>query len=67
MYLTYNGNCLRRLRIIPRVLRDVRKRDLSLTVNGDRVKVPIGLSPCAMHKLAHEDGERATARGECDV
>lgn len=45
------------------MLRDVRNRDLSLTVQGDRVKVPIGISPCAMHKMAHEDGECATARG----
>lgn len=52
-----------RLRIVPRMLRDVRNRDLSITVQGDRVNVPIGISPCAMHKMAHEDGECASARG----
>lgn len=56
--------CLRRLKIIGQVLRDIRQRDLSVTVHGDRVKSPIGVSPCAMHKLANEDGECATARGE---
>lgn len=51
------------MRIIPRILRDVRKKDLSVTIQGDLVKVPIGISPCAMHKMAHEDGECASARG----
>jgi len=45
------------------MLRDVRNRDLSVTIQGDRVNVPIGISPCAMHKMAHEDGECASARG----
>lgn len=45
------------------MLRDVRIRDLSVTVQGERVKVPIGISPCAMHKMAHEDGECASAKG----
>jgi len=45
------------------MLRDVRNRDLSTTIQGDRVNVPIGISPCAMHKMAHEDGECASARG----
>lgn len=35
-----------------------------MTVQGDRIKVPIGISPCAMHKMAHEDGECASARGK---
>lgn len=45
------------------MLRDVRNRDLSIIIQGDRVNVPIGISPCAMHKMAHEDGECASARG----
>jgi len=45
------------------MLRDVRNRDLSITIQGDKVNVPIGISPCAMHKMAHEDGECASARG----
>lgn len=45
------------------MLRDVRNRDLSVTVQGDLMKIPIGISPCAMHKMAHEDGECASARG----
>lgn len=45
------------------MLRDVQTRDLSLTVQGNLVKVPIGVSPCAMHKMAHRDGECASAKG----
>lgn len=56
-------NMVWRLRIVPRMLRDVRNRDLSVTIQGDIVNVPIGISPCAMHKMAHEDGECASARG----
>jgi len=48
------------------MLRDVQDRDLSVTIQGDRVKVPIGISPCAMHKMAHDDGECASARGKCN-
>lgn len=45
------------------MLRNVQKRDLSLTVLNEKVKIPIGVSPCAMHRMAHEDGECASARG----
>ncbi|CAH1710748.1 unnamed protein product [Aphis gossypii] len=60
--LSINNKAFNKLRIVPRMLRDVRNRDLSITVQGDRVNVPIGISPCAMHKMAHEDGECASAR-----
>lgn len=55
------------MRIVPRILRDVQKRDLSITVQGNRVKVPIGISPCAMHKMAHKDGECASAKGSITI
>jgi len=60
--LSNNNKAFNKLRIIPRILRDVQNRDLGVTVQGDRVKVPIGISPCAMHKMAHDDGECASAR-----
>ncbi|KAG8224306.1 hypothetical protein J437_LFUL007246 [Ladona fulva] len=53
-----------RLRIRPRILRDVSRRDLTSTVLGKRVAVPFGVSPTAMHRMAHPDGEVATARGK---
>lgn len=44
------------------VLVDVSKRDLSTSVFGMPVDFPILIAPTAFHKLAHPDGELATAR-----
>ncbi|XP_067014364.2 uncharacterized protein [Anabrus simplex] len=52
-----------RLRIRPTVLRDVSQRNLSASVLGRRVPIPVGVSPTAFHGLSHHDGECATARG----
>ncbi|XP_050432320.1 2-Hydroxyacid oxidase 1 [Adelges cooleyi] len=60
--LSINNRAFNKLRIIPRMLRNVQNRDYSLTVQGNKVRLPIGISPCAMHKMAHEDGECASAR-----
>lgn len=46
----------------PRVLRDVSALDLSTTVLGTRVKLPVLIAPCGGHKRAHPDGELATYR-----
>jgi len=46
----------------PRVLRDVSKLDLSTTVLGTRVNLPVLIAPCGGHKRAHPDGELATYR-----
>ena len=43
-----------------RVLVDVSKRDLSTTVLGHRVSMPILVAPTAFHKLACAEGELAT-------
>lgn len=50
-------------KILPRFLRDVSDIDMTLEVFGSKIDCPIGLSPTAMHKLAHNDGELATAKG----
>lgn len=51
-------------RLRPRVLRDVSK-PISTRVQllGEWVESPIGVSPTAIHKFAHSDGEAATAKG----
>ncbi|KAF5296283.1 hypothetical protein FQR65_LT10279 [Abscondita terminalis] len=51
-----------RLLIRPRVLRDVARRDLSVTILGEKVTMPIGIAPTGKHGMAHPDGECATAR-----
>jgi 4-hydroxymandelate oxidase len=45
-----------------RVLVDVSKRDLSTQLFGETLAMPLLLAPTAFHKLAHSDGEVATAR-----
>ena len=50
------------LRIWHRVLVDVSKRDLSSTLLGAPLPWPLLLAPTALHRLAHPDGELATAR-----
>ncbi|EEC17284.1 glycolate oxidase, putative, partial [Ixodes scapularis] len=52
-----------RLRLRPRVLRDVAQRNMEVTLLEDQVvSMPVGISPTAFQNLAHRDGETATAR-----
>ena len=46
----------------PRVLRDVSQLDLSTTVVGCKIELPVMIAPCGGHKRAHPDGELATYR-----
>ena len=48
--------------LLPRVLRGSDKRELATTLLGTLAPVPVLISPTAFHRLAHADGERATAR-----
>ncbi|KAK6364454.1 hypothetical protein LTS17_012219 [Exophiala oligosperma] len=57
-----NVEAYERYRILPRVLRNVESVDTSTTFLGHKVTFPLGISPSAMHKLAHPDGELATSR-----
>ena len=52
-----------RLKLRPRVLRDVRMIDTSTTVLGRKVASPVAVAPMAMQHKANEDGPVATARG----
>ena len=51
-----------RLKLYYRVLASVGKRDLSTTVLGQAISMPIVVAPTAFHRLACEAGEIATAR-----
>jgi 4-hydroxymandelate oxidase len=51
-----------RLPLHYRVLVDVSRRSAETTVLGERVSMPVLVAPTAFHKLAHPDGEIATAR-----
>ena len=47
----------------PRVLIDVSICDTSTTLLGASVSSPIAVAPIAYHRMAHDEGEIATARG----
>jgi 4-hydroxymandelate oxidase len=53
--------------IRPRMLTGVGERDLSTEVLGTRVAFPILVAPWAYQRLAHPDGELATARASADA
>lgn len=48
---------------MPRVLRDVSTVDTSTTLLGQKVSLPIGVSPSSRHRIAHPEAEAATGRG----
>jgi 4-hydroxymandelate oxidase len=52
-----------RLRLRPRVLVDVARRDFATTAFGTPLPHPIIVAPTAGHHMAHPDAERGTARG----
>jgi 4-hydroxymandelate oxidase len=60
--LRENNASWERLRLFYRVLAGVGERDLSTTVLGQAISMPIVVAPTAFHKLACEEGELATAR-----
>ena len=48
--------------LVPNILASVGKPDLSTTLFGRKIDMPIFLSPAAMQKLYHPDGDQASAR-----
>src|SRR4051794_26932215 len=60
--LRENRDAFNRIKIHYRVLVDVSQRDLSLTLFGQKLSMPILVAPTAFHRLAHTDGELATCR-----
>ncbi len=62
-----NLDAFRRWRIVPRMLRDVSARDLSVTVAGTPMPAPIALAPIGVQSMAYPDGELAVARAAAAV
>lgn len=60
--LAMNVQAFDRWVLRPRVLVDMRTVDTSTTVLGERLTAPVMIAPTAFHRLAHPEGERATAR-----
>ncbi len=57
-----NREAFHRWRIVPRMLRDVAKRDLSLEVLGALLPAPILLGPVGVQEIVHKDADLASAR-----
>jgi L-lactate dehydrogenase (cytochrome) len=57
-----NKSCFDRIWFRPRVLRNVRSVDTRTSILGGNYKLPLFVSPAAMAKLIHPDGECAIAR-----
>ena len=53
-----------RYRLRPRVLRDVSHVDMRTELFGETVAMPILVAPTSTQRMAHPDGEIATAKGE---
>jgi len=58
-----NVQAWRKLKLRPRVLRDIVEIDTGVSLLGARLNTPIMVAPTGRHHLFHADGERATARG----
>lgn len=61
--LSDNRRAFDRIRIRHRVLRGVGDRDLTTTVQGTPLSLPVIVAPMALQEMAHEEGESGTARG----
>ncbi len=57
-----NRAAFERIKLFYRVLVDVSARSPETTVLGHPVSMPVLIAPTAFHKMAHPDGEVATAR-----
>ena len=56
-----------RWRIVPRMLRDVSQRDLTVEVLGHKLPGPVLLGPVGVQGIIHEHGELATARAAASL
>jgi L-lactate dehydrogenase (cytochrome) len=61
--VTYRQNTasFERCDLVPNILRGVETVDMSVTVMGQKLAMPVYCSPTALQRLFHYDGERAVA------
>lgn len=57
-----NRDAFNRIKLLPRMMVDVSKIDLSTKVLGMDFSVPFMIAPTAFQRMAHPEGELATAR-----
>ena len=59
--LRRNTASFERCDLVPNILRGVGELDLSVSVMGQKLAMPVYCSPTALQRLFHHDGERAVA------
>jgi L-lactate dehydrogenase (cytochrome) len=59
--LRQNAASFERCDLVPNVLRGVGTVDMSVTVMGQKLAMPVYCSPTALQRLIHHEGERAVA------
>src|ERR1700751_1940599 len=59
--LRKNTASFNRCDLVPNILRGVGTIDMSVTVMGQKLAMPVYCSPTALQRLFHHDGERAVA------
>ena len=57
-----NREAFDRWKIVPKVLRDISQRDLSLTLFGERLPAPLILAPVGVLEMAHARADLAAAQ-----
>lgn len=62
-----NREAFDHFRLVPRMLTDVSRRDLSTTVLGERFSVPVMLAPIGVQGIIRPEAELATATGAARV
>ena len=60
--LRENVSAFDRIKLLPRVLKNVEERSLSTTVLNQSVDFPLLIAPMAFQRLAHPEGELAVAK-----
>jgi len=62
-----NREAFYRWRIVPRMLRDVAKRDLSVELLGARLSAPVLLGPVGVQEIVHDHADVASARAAASL
>ena len=62
-----NLDAFRRWRIVPRMLRDVSQRDLSVELLGLKLPAPVLLGPVGVQEIVHPEGELPAARAAASL
>src|SRR5579871_756858 len=62
-----NREAFYKWRIVPRMLRDVSRRDLSVELLGNKMPAPVLLGPVGVQGIIHPEAELATARAAASL